>query len=92
MSNEAPVIPIPGLPWNTMGYGEAPMSRLTLSLDRDLLDEAQRALGAATKSETIRIALREVLRKKQLAAVLEHQGAIELDLDQESLQQLRRAG
>lgn len=68
------------------------MSRMTRSLDQALLEAARQALGVATKSETIRIALQEVLRKKKLAEILEHQGGVELDLDQNALQALRRAG
>ncbi len=65
------------------------MSRVTVTIDDVLLTEAQEALGTSTKAETVRIALTEVLRKRQLAEVLEHQGRIELDLDQESLAKLR---
>ncbi len=66
------------------------MSRMTITVDPDLLDQARRALAAPTKAETIRIALTEVVRKQQLAAALKHRGRIELDLDQETLERLRR--
>ncbi len=66
------------------------MSRMTVTVDPDLLDRAQRAVDASTKAETIRIALSEIVRKQQLAAALEHRGRIELDLDQEALERLRR--
>ena len=66
------------------------MSRMTITVDPDLLDQAKQALEAPTKAETIRIALTEVVRKQQLGEALRHRGRIELDLDQETLQRLRR--
>ncbi len=66
------------------------MGRMTITVDNDLLDQAKQALEAPTKAETIRIALTEVVRKQQLATALKHRGKIELDLDQETLQRLRR--
>ena len=66
------------------------MGRMTITVDPDLLNQAKEALEAPTKAETIRIALTEVVRKQQLAAALKHRGRIELDLDQETLRQLRR--
>ena len=65
------------------------MSRMTITVDPDLLDRAQQAVDAPTKAETIRIALSEIVRKQQLAAALEHRGRIELDLDQKALERLR---
>ena len=65
------------------------MTRMTVTLDPKLLEQAREALGVPTKSETIRIALTEILRKRQLAQVLDHCGQIDLELDQESLQRLR---
>lgn len=66
------------------------MSRMTITVDPDLLDQAKQALKAPTKTETIRIALTEVVRQRQLAAASKHRGRIELDLDQETLLRLRR--
>ena len=66
------------------------MSRMTVTLDPDLVTRAKKALGAPTKSETIRIALTEVVRKQQLAEALKHRGRIDLDVDQETLEQLRQ--
>lgn len=66
------------------------MSRMTITVDPELLDEAKEALDAPTKAETIRIALTEIVRRRRLAKALKHRGRIELDLDQEALQRLRR--
>lgn len=68
------------------------MARMTVTLDEALIEEARSALGAPTKSETIRRALEEVLRRRKLQRALEHAGSIELDLDQERLRRLREAG
>jgi Arc/MetJ family transcription regulator len=65
------------------------MKRMTLTLDPILLEQARKALGVSTKSEAIRIALTEVVRKKQLGQALGHRGQIALELDQETLQKLR---
>lgn len=67
------------------------MSRLTITLDPTLLAQAQDALGAPSKAETIRRALAEVIRKRRLAEVLSHRGKIDLALDQESLVRLRES-
>ncbi len=66
------------------------MSRMTITVDPELLEQAKVALEAPTKAETIRIALSEVVRRRRLRAALTHRGRIQLDLDQEALQQLRR--
>jgi Arc/MetJ family transcription regulator len=63
--------------------------RMTVTLDPDLLAEAGRALGTPTKAETIRAALAEAVRRRQLAAAVAHQGRIQLDLDQAALARLR---
>ena len=68
------------------------MTRMTVTLDPNLLEQAREALGVSTNSAAIRIALVEVVRKKQLAEALSHQGQIELELDQETLQKLRAGG
>ena len=65
------------------------MARMTVTLDPTLVERACDALGVATKSEAIRIALTEVVRKRQMTEALEHRGQIALDLDQEKLQKLR---
>lgn len=68
------------------------MTRLTVSVEEDVLEKVQEELGTGSKAETVRRALEEVLRRKRLAEVLEHQGKIDLDLDQDELQELRDQG
>lgn len=68
------------------------MSRMTLSLDENLVKEAQQILGASTKRETIQIALIEVVKQRKREIALTHCGKIKLDLSQEQLQSLREQG
>lgn len=65
------------------------MDRMTITIDNELVNQAKKMLGAATKAETVRLALMDVLRRKRLEKALNHQGKIELALDQEKLQKLR---
>lgn len=68
------------------------MSRMTVTVDEGLIEQARNALGAATKSEAIRRALEEVLRRRRLERALENAGRVELDVDPEQLRRLREEG
>lgn len=68
------------------------MSRMTVTIDEDLIEEARSALGAATKSDAIRQALEEVLRRRKLQRALENAGKVELDIDPDRLRKLREEG
>ena len=68
------------------------MSRMTVTVDEELIEAAKDAMGVATKSEAIRLALEESLRRRRLERVLDHAGTIEIDLDQERLRRLRELG
>ena len=50
---------------------KAKLTRKSFFIDERELDEARRALGAATDAETVRGALREVARMKTLARFME---------------------
>lgn len=65
------------------------MSRMSVTVEDDLIEEAKRALGVDTRAEAIRRALREVIRRWRLKEALEHRGKIPLDLDLEGLRRLR---
>ncbi len=65
------------------------MMRMTITVDEKLVERARDALGVRTKSETIRLALEEVIRRKRLLKALTHQGTIDLDIDQKALELLR---
>ena len=63
--------------------------RMSVTLDEELVERACAVLGVQTKSEAIRLALREVIRRRRLHESLSHQGKIDLDIDRESLERMR---
>ena len=67
------------------------MSRTTLDIDGELLAKAMEASGAKTKTEAVELALRELVRQRQLKLLREELGTFDLDLDLEKLQRDRRA-
>ena len=68
------------------------MSRMTVTVDDELIEEAKKALGVTTRADAIRLALREVSRRQRLEAALEHRGKIDLKTDQKVLRRLREQG
>ena len=67
------------------------MTRMTVTLDEKVVDEARDLLKAKTKRETIETALKEVIKQKKREKALKHCGKIELDMDQEGLQAYRES-
>lgn len=57
--------------------------RTTLDLPDDLLDSARRALGFKSKTDTIVVALRELVRRHRLEELKSLLGRVELDVDVE---------
>ena len=55
--------------------------RTTLDLPEDLLDSARRALGFKSKTDTIVVALRELVRRHHLEELKSLLGRVELDVD-----------
>jgi Arc/MetJ family transcription regulator len=68
------------------------MSRMTVTIDDALLEEAKQALGARTRAEAIRTALEETVRRRRLARALEQRGQFELRGDLAELRRLREEG
>jgi Arc/MetJ family transcription regulator len=68
------------------------MGRLTVTVDDELLDEAQALLGLKTRRETITAALNAVVRQKRRERALQNRGRIQFDIDQEGLQDYRAMG
>ncbi len=66
------------------------MGRMSVSVEDSLIREAGEALGTSSKVETIRAALSEAVRRRRLADALDHQGRIDLTLDQATLERLRQ--
>lgn len=65
------------------------MIRMTITIEEELVQKAKDILGVSTKAEAIRLVLQDFLRRKKLDEVLQHQGKIKLDLDQDDLQRFR---
>jgi len=55
--------------------------RTTLDLPEDLLEEARRGLGFKSKTDTIVLALRELVRRQRLEHLKGMLGRVELDID-----------
>ena len=55
--------------------------RTTLDLPDGLVEEAQRLLGFKSKTDTVVLALREVIRRSRIEELKSLLGSIELDID-----------
>ena len=55
--------------------------RTTLDLPEALLEDARKALGFKSKTDTIVVALRELVRRQRLDALKALLGRVELDVD-----------
>ena len=55
--------------------------RTTLDLPADLLEEARTALGYKSKTDTIVMALRELVRRQRLEKLKALMGRVNLDVD-----------
>jgi Arc/MetJ family transcription regulator len=65
------------------------MTRLTLTIDEKILEEAKSLLNTNTKRDTIETALKEVIKQIRRNKALENCGQIELELTQKELEQYR---
>ena len=66
--------------------------RLSVTLDKELLEEAQSILGDKTKREVIEVALKEFIRKKRREEAIGHAGKIDMDMDIIELLKIREDG
>ena len=55
--------------------------RTTLDIPENLLDEARRLLGFKSKTDTVVLSLRELVRRRRIHELKELLGNIRLDLD-----------
>jgi Arc/MetJ family transcription regulator len=65
------------------------MTKTTVIIDDQLLDEAMKVSRAKTKKQAITTALVELIRRKNLEALREEAGTYDLALSLEELQKLR---
>ena len=55
--------------------------RTTLDLPAELLEEAQRLLGFKSKTDTVVLSLRELIRRRRIDELRELLGSVTLDVD-----------
>ena len=55
--------------------------RTTLDLPTELLDEARRLLGSRSTTDTVVLALRELIRRKRIGELRSLLGSVTLDVD-----------
>ena len=55
--------------------------RTTLDLPPELLDEARRLLGFKSKTDTVVLSLRELIRRKRIDELRELLGSVTLDVE-----------
>jgi len=55
--------------------------RTTLDLPEDLLTEAQELLGFKSKTDTVIVSLRELIRRKRIEELKSLSGRIQLEID-----------
>jgi Arc/MetJ family transcription regulator len=55
--------------------------RTTLDLPAELIEEARRALGFKSKTDTVVVALRELIRRHRIEDLKNLLGRVELDVD-----------
>lgn len=55
--------------------------RTTLDIPEPLIEEARRLLGFKSKTDTVVLSLREMIRRKRLEELKELMGKVRLDVD-----------
>ena len=55
--------------------------RTTLILPEDLIDEARNTLGFTSKTDTVVLALRELVRRRRIDELKDTLGRVRLDID-----------
>jgi Arc/MetJ family transcription regulator len=55
--------------------------RTTLDLPEELIEEARRLLGFKSKTDTVILSLRELVRRKRIEELKERMGHVVLDVD-----------
>jgi len=67
------------------------MKKTTVMIDEDLLEQAVQAIGARSKREAIIVGLQTLVKRKNKKSFCQELGTFDLDLDLESLEELRNA-
>lgn len=55
--------------------------RTTLDIPEPLIEEARRLLGFKSKTDTVILSLKEMIRRKRIEELKEMMGSVQLDID-----------
>lgn len=55
--------------------------RTTLDIPGPLIEEARRLLGFKSKTDTVIVSLKEMIRRKRIEELKEMMGSVQLDID-----------
>ena len=55
--------------------------RTTLDIPEELIEEARRLLGFKSKTDTVIVSLRELIRRKRIEQLKGRMGAVSLEID-----------
>jgi Arc/MetJ family transcription regulator len=55
--------------------------RTTLDIPEDLIEEARRLMGFKSKTDTVIVSLRELVRRKRIEELKNLMGAVHLEID-----------
>ena len=55
--------------------------RTTLDIPRELIEEARQSLGVKSKTDTVVLSLRELIRRRRLEELKSLLGSVRLDVD-----------
>lgn len=55
--------------------------RTTLDIPQELIEEARRILGFKSKTDTVILSLRELIRRRRIEELKDLMGSVELDID-----------
>jgi len=72
-------------------HTEGPVVKTTVMIDEKLMKAAMKAAGVKTRRQAIELGLKELVRRKNLAALRAELGTYDLTLDLEELKRLRSA-
>jgi Arc/MetJ family transcription regulator len=64
--------------------------RTTLDIPEELIEEARQLLGFKSKSDTIILSLKELIRHKRIEELKQMAGSIKLDIDLDSARRRKR--
>lgn len=66
--------------------------RTTLDIPEELIDEARRVLGFKSKTDTVILSLRELIRRRRIEELKDLLGSVRLDVDVETSRRRIRTG